>query len=180
MALFCFLLAVIGGGVVADLVLENTAGGEVSVLNQTVTGHAEGTLLALVAGLGLVVGLLLVASLGLTKTRRARRKQLRSSGAGVQQHAATPDGEQTDQAKELFGLRQSGGERGEPVRLADLGGERWAGRPDGCRVTPEPTNHDPQPRHDQAWRAVHLRDDPYPWFQPSRERVGQLPHQGRP
>jgi hypothetical protein len=172
MAVVCFLLALIGGGVVADLVLENTAGGEISVLNQPVTGHAEGTLLALVAGLGLVVGLLLVASLGLTRTRRARRRQLRRIRAGMQQHVAEPDGAKADQAKEPFGLQQPGGERGEPVRLADLRGERWAGRPDGCRVTPEPTNSGPQPRHDQAWRAVHLRDDPYPWFQPSSERVG--------
>jgi hypothetical protein len=171
MAVLLLLLAIIGGGVVADLVLENTADGEVSVLNQAVTGHTQGTLLALAAGLGLVVGLLLVASMGSTKTRRARRRQLRSIRAGVQQHPTQPDGEHANQADEFFGLQQPGGERGEPARPADLGGERWAEQPDGRRAAPEPTKHHLQPRHDQARRAVHRRDDPDPWFRPSSERA---------
>jgi hypothetical protein len=170
MAAFLFLLAVIGGGVVADLVLENTAGGEVSVLNQTVTGHTQGTLLALVAGLGLVVGLLLVASMGSTKRRRARRKQLRSIRAGIQHHVAEPDGEQAGLPDSLLRLQEPGGELGERARPADLGGERWVDQPDGRRVAPEPASH-PQRRHDQTRRAVHLREDPDPWFGPSSERA---------
>jgi hypothetical protein len=172
MAVLLFLLAVIGGGVVADLVLENTAGGEVTVLNQAVSGHTQGTLLALAAGLGLVVGLLLVASMSSTKTRRARRKQLRSIRAGMQHHLTQPDGEHADQADEFFGLQQPGGELGEPARPADLGGEQWADRPDGRRAAPEPTNHRPQPRQDHTSRAVHRRGDPNPWFGPSSERQG--------
>jgi hypothetical protein len=172
MAVVLLLLAVIGGGVVADLVLENTAGGEVSVLHQPVTGHTQGTLLALAAGLGLVMGLLLVASMGSTRTRRARRKQLRRSRAGRQQHLGQPEGQHADQPDELFGLREPGDELGEPARPADLGrGGRWAEQLDGRAVAPEPASRHPQARHDQARRAVHRRDDPDPWFGPSSERA---------
>jgi hypothetical protein len=171
MAVFLFLLAVIGGGVVADLVLENTAGGEVSVLNQTVSGHTQGTLLALAAALGLVVSLLLVASMGLTKRRRARRKQLRSIRAGMPHHVAEPDGEQAGLPYRLFRLQETGGVLGERARPANLGGDRWVDQPDDRGVAPEPASHHPQPRHDQARRAVHLREDPYPWFGPSNQRA---------
>jgi hypothetical protein len=171
MAVFLFLLAVIGGGVVGDLVLENTADGEATVLNQAVTGHTEGTLLALAAGLGLVVGLLLVASAGSTKTRRGRRKQLRSIRADMQHHLTQSDGEHADQSGEILGLQQPGGELGGPARPADLGGERWADQPGRRRAAPEPTNHHLQPRYDQARQAVHLPDDPDPWFRPSSERA---------
>jgi hypothetical protein len=171
MAVFLFLLAVIGGGVVGDLVLENTAGGKVSVLNQTVTGHTQGTLLALAAALGLVVGFLLVASMGSTKRRRARRKQLRSIRAGMQHHVAEPEGEQARLPYRLSRLQETGGVLGERARPAELGGERWVDQPDGRRVAPEPASHHPQLRHDQTGRAVHLREDPYPWFRPSSERA---------
>jgi hypothetical protein len=171
MAVLLFLLAVIGGGVAGDLVLENTAGGKVSVLNQTVTGHTQGTLLALAAGLGLVVGLLLVASMGMTKRRRARRKQLRSIRAGMQHPVANPDGEQARLPYRLSHLQETGGELGERARPANLGGERWMDQPDSRRVAPEPASHHPQPHHDQTRRAVHLREDPYPWFGSSSERA---------
>jgi hypothetical protein len=171
MAVFFLLLAVIGGGVVADLVLENTTADRVTVLNQTVTGHTQGILLALVAGLGLVVGLLLVASMSLTKRRRARHKQLRSLRAGMQHHVPEPEGEQAGPPYRLFRLQETAGERGAPARPANLGGERWVDPPDGPRVVPKPASH-PQPRQDQTSRPVQLHEDPYPWFGPSSERPG--------
>jgi hypothetical protein len=170
MAVFFFVLAVVGGVVVGDLVLENTAASGVTVLNQTVTGYTEGTLLALAAALGLVVGLLLVASMGSTKARRARRRQLRGMRAGMRHHVAEPEGEHAGPPDEFSPLQQTGGELGEPATPAGLGREHWVERSDGRRVAPEPTSHHPQSRHDQTRRAVHLRDDPDPWFQPGNER----------
>ena len=77
MAALFLLLAVLGAILVGDLVLENTAGGAITVLNHPISGYSEGLLLAMTAGLGFVVGLLAVGSVSLRRTRRARRKQLR-------------------------------------------------------------------------------------------------------
>jgi hypothetical protein len=78
MAAFFFLLALIGGALVGDLVWENTGAGEATVLGRTVDGYPQGWLLSAAAALGFVVALLLVASVSSTKARRARRRQLRS------------------------------------------------------------------------------------------------------
>jgi hypothetical protein len=162
MAVLLLLLAFIGGGVVADLVLENTTGGEVTVLNQTVTGHTLGTLLAMAAALGLVIGLLLVASMGSTKARRARRRQLRSIRAGMQHQVAQSYGEQAGPLDAMFSPREPAGELGEPAGPADLGTTRWAPE--------QPDGQQPQFRHDDTRRAVHPRDDPDRWFGPSNQR----------
>ena len=77
MAAFFLLLAILGGVLVGDLVWENTAS-EVTVLDRSVSGYSLGWLLAAAAGLGLVIGLLLVASASSTKGRRERRRRVRS------------------------------------------------------------------------------------------------------
>src|SRR5215218_5173826 len=79
MAALLLLLAILGAGVVADLVVENSGSGAITVLGHPITGYREGLLLAMAAALGLVIGLLAVGSLSLRRTRRARRKQLRSA-----------------------------------------------------------------------------------------------------
>jgi hypothetical protein len=77
MAALLLLLAILGAGVVADLVVENSGTGTSTVLGHPITGYRDGLLLA--AALGLVIGLLAVGSLSLRRTRRARRKQLHSA-----------------------------------------------------------------------------------------------------
>ena len=67
MAAFLFLLALIGGALVGDLVWENTSAGDVTVLGRTVDGYPQGWLLSAAAALGFVVALLLVASVSSTK-----------------------------------------------------------------------------------------------------------------
>ena len=74
MAAFFLLLAILGG----DLVWENTGASQVTVLDRSVSGYSLGWLLAAAAGLGLVIGLLLVASASSTKGRRERRRRVRS------------------------------------------------------------------------------------------------------
>jgi uncharacterized membrane protein YciS (DUF1049 family) len=77
MAALLLLLAILGASVVADLVVENTGSGAITVLHHPITGYRDGLLLAMTAALGLVIGLLVVGSLSLRRTRRARRRQLR-------------------------------------------------------------------------------------------------------
>jgi len=79
MAVLLFLLAVAGAALVGDLVLENTAAGGVTVLDRSFSGFTQGQLLAAVAALGCVVGVLVVASLNLRRSRRARRRELRQA-----------------------------------------------------------------------------------------------------
>jgi hypothetical protein len=49
MAALFLVLAIIGVGVVGDLVLENTAGGAITVLNHPITGYSDGLFLAMAA-----------------------------------------------------------------------------------------------------------------------------------
>jgi hypothetical protein len=123
MAVFLFLLAILGGVVVGDLVLENTAAAEVAVFNQAVIGHSEGVLLAMAAALGFIVAMLLVASVGLTETRRARRKQLHSLGPVAQGHVDEPAREHAS-LDEFFRRQEVLRECGEPARPTDLRHER--------------------------------------------------------
>jgi hypothetical protein len=78
MAAFFLLLALIGGALVGDLIWENTAAGQVTVLDRTAVSYPQGWLLAAAAAIGFVTALLLVASVGSTKARRNRRRQLRA------------------------------------------------------------------------------------------------------
>ena len=66
---------------VGDLVWENTRGAEVAVFGQPVTGYSRGWLLAGAAMLGVVVALLLVASVG--RPRDAGSVAGNSAGCGV-------------------------------------------------------------------------------------------------
>src|SRR5215217_547112 len=80
MAALLLVLAILGASVVADLVVENTGTGAITVLHHPITGDRDGLLLAMTAALGLVIGLLVVGSLSLLRPRRprrARRQQLR-------------------------------------------------------------------------------------------------------
>jgi hypothetical protein len=121
MAVFLFLMAAIGGVVVVvvvvgDLVLENPSAGEVTVFTQPISGYRQGQLLAVAAILGIVVALLLVASMTSTQRRRARRKQLRAIRAAIQRRAAAPAGEQAGLLDEWFGRHVSLGDHGQPAR----------------------------------------------------------------
>jgi hypothetical protein len=62
MAVLLFLLAIAGGVLVGDLVLENTAAGSVTVLDRSFGGYSQGQLLAGVAALGFMVGVLALGS----------------------------------------------------------------------------------------------------------------------
>jgi hypothetical protein len=107
MAAFFFLLALIGGALIGDLVWENTGAADVTVLGRTLDGHPQGWLLSAAAALGFVVALLLVASMSSTKARRARRRQLRAMKREPQHRDIEPEGDYARWLDESFG-RQTG------------------------------------------------------------------------
>jgi hypothetical protein len=125
MAAFLFLLAIIGGALVGDLVWENTTAGEVTVLDRTVTGYPQGWLLAAAAALGFVVGILLVASLSSTKARRNRRRQLRAMKRHPQRGGVEPELEHAGWLDESYGRQETAADAGEPpTPQAEPGYER--------------------------------------------------------
>ena len=145
MAALLLLVAIIGGVVVGDLVMENTAAGTVTVAHHPITGFSQGMLLAMAAALGLLVGLLLVASASTTRTRRTRRRQLRTLERDLPRQLAELEGENAQLREELA--------RDQRVRqLGDFAGPAgydapWTG----------PAADHPEPLYEEARRAARLR-----------------------
>jgi hypothetical protein len=153
-----FVLAVAGGVVAADLAWENTAAGQVTVFHHTVGGYPEGWLLAIAAGLGFVVALLLVASVNSTKGRRARRKQLGRLRRGLRDPVGAPEPDHARLLDAFFGPEEPSRQLGGPARPAELkteGRERPA--EDHPRwVTPQAIQHPAEPLYQQV-RLDHVR-----------------------
>jgi lipopolysaccharide assembly LapA-like protein len=135
MAAFFFVLAILGGALVGDLVWENTAAGEVTVLDRTVTDYPQGWLLAGAAALGFVVALLLVASVSSTKARRARRRQLRSLKRNLEHEGIHSEGDYETWLDESFGRREGAADDRESVKSPS------------------------EPLYEQSRRAAGLRED---------------------
>ena len=156
-AFLLFVLAVAGGVVVADLVWENTAAGQVTVFHHAVSGYPVGWLLAIAAGLGRVVALLLVASMSSTKGRRARRKQLHRLRRGLKDRAVAPKPDHARLLDEFFGPGEPASHLGGPARPADLRTEGRERRADDHqrRVTPQRTKRPTEPRYQQV-RPAHV------------------------
>jgi hypothetical protein len=167
MAVVLFLVAAIGGVVVADLVLENPAAGEATVFTQPVSGYSQGELLAMAAALGVVVALLLVASLAWTRRRRARRRQPRALSANGHGQPAAPGREQAGLLDEWFGRHVTVAEPGEPAPSTDRSRE---GGEDRGTVLPWVSEHHPGSFHQRTRRAAQLRNQPNGWFAPSDQQ----------
>jgi hypothetical protein len=155
MAALFLLLAVLGAIVVGDLVLENTAVGAITVLNYPITGYSDGVLLAMAAALGFLVGLLAVGSVSLRRTRRVRRKELRTAEREL-------SGQVVELERENAGLREALARRDPPAHrsvgdaaAADLG--PFAGT---AHSTPRPpADRRGEPRYAEASRVARLRGD---------------------
>jgi hypothetical protein len=158
MAALLLLLAIIGGVLVGDLVVENTAAGAVTVLNHPITGFSDGLLLAAAAALGFVVGLLVVGAVGLRRTRRARRRQLRTAERDLSRQLIELE-------RENARLRDALARRDPPAHrlvatAADLGSPAATAR----RVPSPPAGRHREPVFEEAKRAARLRNDPDLWF----------------
>jgi hypothetical protein len=138
MAALFLLLAVLGAILAGDLIPENTAAGAIALLNHPIRGYSDGLLLAMTAVLGFVAGLLLVGSVSLRRTRRARRRPLQAaerelSGQLIELERENTRLRQDLARRDLTARRLTGAaeaaDLGSPARTA-----RWpptAGRPPG-------------------------------------------------
>ena len=160
-AFVLFVVAVAGAVVVADLVWENTAAGQVTVFHQTVIGYPEGWLLAIAAGLGFVVALLRVASVNSTKGRQARRKQLGRLRHGLEDHMVAPEPDHARLLDAFFGPEVPSRHLGGPARPVDLlGGERPENRSDDDQrwLILEPIPYPTEPLYQQT-RPANVREE---------------------
>ena len=158
MAVLLFLLAIAGGVLVGDLVLENTAAGSVTVLDRSFSGFTEGQLLAAVAALGFMVGVLAVASVSLRRSRRVRRRELRRAEQDLTDEVAELERENSSLRDELArraAVSRRPGAAGMPADLAPgstaPGGERRT------RAYSAPADHHPEPVNEEAGRVARLR-----------------------
>jgi uncharacterized membrane protein YccC len=134
MAALFLLLAIVGASVVADLVMENTGTGTITVLNHPITGYSDGLLLAMAAAIGFAVGLLVVGSVSLRRTRRARRKQARTA--------------ERELSGQLLELESENSRLREDLARRDL----------AARRTPSPlANRQVEPVYEEARRVAGLR-----------------------
>jgi hypothetical protein len=99
MSVVLLILAVLGAVVVVNVVLENTAPMTVTLFGQELTGLNDGEWLAVAAGLGFLVMLLLSLAVAVSGRRRARRHDLRGTDDLADRVA--------DLERENYSLRQS-------------------------------------------------------------------------
>ena len=156
MAVLLFLLAIAGGVLVGDLVLENTAAGGVTVLDRSYTGFSQGQLLAGMAALGFLVGVLAVASVSLRRARRVRRRELRRAeqdlAAEVAQLERENDGLRDELARRAQPRQAAGAMPADPALApAPSPAERRA------RAYAAPAERHPEPVYDEARRVARLR-----------------------
>jgi hypothetical protein len=157
MAALLLLLAIVGGILVGDLVLENTAAGGATLLHHPITGYSEGQLLAVAAALGFIVGLLVVGSVSLRRTRRVRRRQLRTVERDLTAQLAELERENASLREELAHLDPPVRRPGAAATPADLGTASTASADERqARVLPMPADRPPEPVYEEARRAARL------------------------
>jgi uncharacterized membrane protein YciS (DUF1049 family) len=160
MAVLLLLLAVVVGILVGDLVLENPAAGSATVLNHPISGYSEGQLLAMAAALGFVLGLLVVGAASLRRTRRVRRRQLRTAERHLTAQLNELERENASLREELADRDRTLARPVEAARPGDLGGTWTASVAEGqARVLPLPVDRPAEPVYEQARRAAHLPSD---------------------
>jgi uncharacterized membrane protein YccC len=164
MAALLLLLAITGAVVVGDLAVENTAGGAITVLHHPITGYRDGLLLAMAAALGLVIGMLVIGSVSLRRTRRARRKQLRSAERELRGQLLELEHENSRLRDEL--ARRDSATR----RVAGVAAAAGLEPPAAAGTVPPPlADHQTEPIYEEARRVARLRSSAELSF-PSRHR----------
>ena len=154
MAALFLLLAIAGTALVGDLVVENTGTGAITetVLHHPITGYRDGLLLAMAAALGLVIGLLVVGSLSMRRTRRTRRKQLRRGERELRGQLLELERENTRLRDEL--ARRDSAAR----RLVGVAAAADLDPPAAARRVPAPlADHQVEPIYEEARRVARLR-----------------------
>jgi hypothetical protein len=128
------------------------------VLQHPISGYSQGQLLAAAAAFGFVVGLLVVGAASLRRTRRTRRRQLRTAERHLTAQLAKLERENASLREELVHSDRPVPGPSEAARPGDLGSAWTASVAEGqATVLPLPVDGHPEPVYEQARRAAHLR-----------------------
>jgi uncharacterized membrane protein YccC len=157
MAVLLFLLAIAGGVLVGDLVLENTAAGSVTVLDRSFVGYSDGQLLAAVAALGFVIGVLAVASVSLRRSRRVRRRELRRAEQDLSAEVAELEQENSSLRDELARRAAVSRRPGAAAMPADRAPAVAPGDERRTRAYSAPADRHPEQVDEEARRVTRLR-----------------------
>jgi uncharacterized membrane protein YciS (DUF1049 family) len=158
MAVLLFLLAIAGGVLVGALTLENTGAASVTVLDRSFTGYSQGQLLAAVAAVGFVVGVLVVASVTLRRSRRVHRRELRRAEQDLTAEVAELEHENRSLRDELARRAAVARRPGAGAMPADLApGSMAPGSERRTRAYSAQADHHPEPVNDEARRVARLR-----------------------
>jgi hypothetical protein len=158
MAVLLLLLAIAGGVLVGDLVLENTAAASVTMLDRSFTGYSQGQLLAAAAALGFVVGVLAVGSVSLRRSRRVRRRELRRAEQDLTAEVAELERENSSLREELARRVAIARRPGAAAMPADLApGSVTPGAERRTRAYSAPADRHPEPVYEEARRVARLR-----------------------
>jgi hypothetical protein len=108
MAAIFLLLAVLVGVVLVDVVLENTTTATITLFDRSFDQLSTGELLATFAGLGFLLAVFLFLAFGSSRTRRARRKELRSARRDAEGRVGELERENEQLRQELERAQRTG------------------------------------------------------------------------
>src|SRR5687767_12949216 len=106
MAVLFLVLALLIAVVVAAAGFENTTASSVTLLDRSFSQLSEGQLLVLAAALGFLVALFLFLAFGASRTRRSRRKELKSRRRDAEGRVDELERENARLRQELTGARE--------------------------------------------------------------------------
>src|SRR5215208_5099554 len=144
MAVLFLLLAFLLLVVVAAAGIENTDSSTASLFDRSFGQLTEGQLLLLFAGVGFLIALFLFLAFGASRTRRARRRELKSRRRDAEGRVDELERENTRLSKELTDVREKldATERTRAEAIADrIRASRSADR--GPAVAPVPVDTHP-------------------------------------
>jgi type II secretory pathway pseudopilin PulG len=141
MAALFLLLAVLIGVVLVDAVLENTTASTVTLFDRSFSQLSAGELMVVFAGLGFLLALLLFLAVGSSRTRRTRRRELRSARRDAESRVEDLEHENARLRDELARAGRVGrlGDERNATTAAPVG-ERPEGVDDRRAAPPQPTN----------------------------------------
>jgi membrane protein implicated in regulation of membrane protease activity len=121
MAVLFLVLALLAAVVIGAVGLENTTASSATLLDRSFSQLTEGQLLVLFAGLGFLVAMFLFLAVGASRTRRTRRKELKSRRRDAEGRVGELESENDRLRQELTSTREEleSAERGRTDAVAE-------------------------------------------------------------
>jgi cell division protein FtsB len=152
MAVLFLVLALLAAVVIGAVGLENTTASSATLLDRSFSQLTEGQLLVLFAGLGFLVAMFLFLAVGASRTRRTRRKELKSRRRDAEGRVGELERENDRLRQELTSTREEleSVERGRTDAVAER---------DRAEATADSIRSDTATNRDRVATATAAHDD---------------------